>query len=446
MGNSNSRPVRTGRSWTFSGAPRKRSDSLPLDYSQRSIESGQNSFYTAETSLAMHSRGGSVATTRTAATVPSSPNPSLRGSARTSSSTEDSGSPPCSPRLRTRPRADTAGARLRRILTLSSRRYVEGTDGECIDLDQVPYKINDYDREIDRQHLDHYLLRLGLSGNRFAPVPQPKRVLDIGTGSGIWMLEMAAEYPECNFVGVDVALLQRYVTAVNCDFRLMNVLDGLRFADNQFDLVFQRLLISSIPTSQWPTHLSECARICQPGGWVEMIESDGLIHQRDGSEATSPSAALYNQCVRSLLHRVDIDPGLVRRLGDMFRVAAGLSDVHQRVYRIPIGYGALGSSSGRGHRSRAPSLASRSSVSVAGSSTSGGASMSGTSPQLALTARMAKEVLSTKAALFGGNAVKAGLIGDKDVATHFGDRLRDEVDGQELYFEVVVCYGRKPSA
>jgi tRNA1(Val) A37 N6-methylase TrmN6 len=38
------------------------------------------------------------------------------------------------------------------------------------------------------QHLHHYLMRIGLNGNRFAPIPEPKRVLDIGAGSGIWML------------------------------------------------------------------------------------------------------------------------------------------------------------------------------------------------------------------------------------------------------------------
>jgi hypothetical protein len=37
---------------------------------------------------------------------------------------------------------------------------------------------------------------------------------------------MATEFPTSEFIGVDLALLQKYVTAENCEFRIMNVLDG----------------------------------------------------------------------------------------------------------------------------------------------------------------------------------------------------------------------------
>src|SRR5690606_12636688 len=123
-----------------------------------------------------------------------------------------------------------------------------------------------------------------------------------------------------------------------------------------------------------------------------------------------------------------VDPGLVRRLGDMCRVAAGLSDVHQRIYRIPIGSGALGRMSSRGtHRGRSASLSSHSSISLGDSSNnSGNNSPPSTSPRLALTAHMAKEILAKQMEMLTQLAIKHGMISEKDVQPHLVSGIRDE--------------------
>jgi hypothetical protein len=238
---------------------------------------------------------------------------------------------------------------------------------------------------------------------------------------------------------------------------------GLRFPDDRFDLVFQRNVANSIPVAQWPSHISECARVCQPGGWVEMIDTSGMLMGRDGAEATTPYASLYNHAVRGLLHRSDIDPTICNRLSEMFRMAGNLSDVHQRVYRIPVGYGALNRSSfssGRNSSNGSNNDLSSSRSSSSGSSGSSGALASeqasfttvpnsprllpgNVSPQLALSARMAKEVITGYLNRNIPYAVKAGVITEQEALALLGDELRDEIEHQALYLEFVVCYGRK---
>jgi methylase of polypeptide subunit release factors len=39
------------------------------------------------------------------------------------------------------------------------------------------------------------------------PLKNPKRILDIGTGTGIWAIEMADLHPTCQVIGTDLRYL-----------------------------------------------------------------------------------------------------------------------------------------------------------------------------------------------------------------------------------------------
>lgn len=59
--------------------------------------------------------------------------------------------------------------------------------------------------EQDRLDLHHELLRQLLDGKlHFAPVEEPENILDVGTGTGIWAIEAADQYPKAEVVGTDL--------------------------------------------------------------------------------------------------------------------------------------------------------------------------------------------------------------------------------------------------
>ncbi len=41
-----------------------------------------------------------------------------------------------------------------------------------------------------------------------APLDNPRRILDIGTGTGIWAIQMADDYPDCTVIGTDLSPVQ----------------------------------------------------------------------------------------------------------------------------------------------------------------------------------------------------------------------------------------------
>jgi methylase of polypeptide subunit release factors len=53
--------------------------------------------------------------------------------------------------------------------------------------------------------LVHELLLQLLQGELHkAPLKNPQRILDVGTGTGIWAIDMADRYPSAEVVGIDL--------------------------------------------------------------------------------------------------------------------------------------------------------------------------------------------------------------------------------------------------
>lgn len=62
---------------------------------------------------------------------------------------------------------------------------------------------------MDRIDLKHHVITLLCGGNlHLAPLLNPMRILDVGTGTGIWAMEMADQYPNSTVTGTDLSPVQ----------------------------------------------------------------------------------------------------------------------------------------------------------------------------------------------------------------------------------------------
>ncbi|MBO0867053.1 MAG: class I SAM-dependent methyltransferase [Micromonosporaceae bacterium] len=106
--------------------------------------------------------------------------------------------------------------------------------------------------------------------------PQGAQVLDVGTGPGVLLVELAARRPDLRLTGVDlsadmVATARRNLTPF-ADRARAHVGDvtSLPFEDQSFDLI-----VSSISTHHWDDPegaVPELARVLRPGGRVYIYD------------------------------------------------------------------------------------------------------------------------------------------------------------------------------
>ncbi|ORE02889.1 S-adenosyl-L-methionine-dependent methyltransferase [Rhizopus microsporus var. microsporus] len=114
-------------------------------------------------------------------------------------------------------------------------------------------------------------------------------ILDMGCGSGAWIMDMMRDYPNCTYHGCDISDTRyKKVNIEKFIFTCGNVVKGLPYEDNTFDFVHMRLLVLALREEEWPTAISELIRVTKPGGMIQLLEMDLRQQQED-----DPSGALY---------------------------------------------------------------------------------------------------------------------------------------------------------
>ncbi len=160
--------------------------------------------------------------------------------------------------------------------------------------------------ELIRLQIQDELITSGMGGV-LPEQPDPtsfQQVLDVGCGTGGWLIETAKTYPTISqLVGVDVSSkLIKYARAQAAQqqvddrvrFQIMDALQLLCFPSASFDLVNQRLGMSYLRTWDWFNLLREYQRILRPGGVIRITECDFPV------SASTAMARLSTLLLRSL--------------------------------------------------------------------------------------------------------------------------------------------------
>lgn len=213
---------------------------------------------------------------------------------------------------------------------VSRPMYVPGR--ESVMTGESHYVLPNDLHETNRLELQHVAMLEQFGTNIFAPIQDPKHILDVASGTGRWAKEVGAQFPIAQIVGIDVSVpleIQEKGPASEYTFQQANVLNPLPFPDGYFDYVHMRFVFSAIPALKWPEVIRELVRVTAPNGWVELVEAYTPIEG-------GPALAQIEAWATQLLAARGIDITYGRHVATLLR-DAGLTSISERSASLPMG-------------------------------------------------------------------------------------------------------------
>lgn len=199
------------------------------------------------------------------------------------------------------------------------------------------------EEELTRLHAQDQMLTAGMGG----VLPEQRdptifqRVLDVGCGTGDWLIETAKTYPTISLlVGVDIskkmleyagAQAEALQVSDRVQFRTMDALRMLEFPNGYFDLVNERLGASFLRKWDWPKLLSEFQRVTRSGGVIRVTECDLT---ENNSPALSRLYDLFLQALYNAGNFFTLDRrGVIDELANLLN-RHGLQNVQTRIHLL----------------------------------------------------------------------------------------------------------------
>ncbi|KAF5584272.1 methyltransferase [Fusarium subglutinans] len=201
------------------------------------------------------------------------------------------------------------------------------------------YVMPNDEQQLQSVDITHHYLTILLDNSLFlAPIsPHVQRVLDVGTGSGIWAMQVSLPTRlSAQVIGSDLSPTQPEWVPPNVHFEIADATLTWPWKDNYFDFVHIRYLFGGV--QDWPALFQEAYRCCAPGGWVQSCEADIHFYSDDGTTDSEPAlqkwADLYEKGGAATGRTFFLQQ---EALQERSITEAGFTDVRIFDYKLPVG-------------------------------------------------------------------------------------------------------------
>ncbi|CAL8580256.1 hypothetical protein XPA_005985 [Xanthoria parietina] len=196
------------------------------------------------------------------------------------------------------------------------------------------YPLPNDEQELERIDIKHHVTLLLAGGHlHLAPLNSPKRILDIGTGTGIWAIEMAEQYPHSQVIGTDLSPVQPSWVPDNVRFNIDDCEAKIwTWPEDHFDYVHSRYMIASI--GNWASMIRKAYRHTKPGGYFELQELDCRFTSDDNSLFESHNLTYWSHLITEAAAKYNRP---IPRYTDYIHwfEKAGFTDVRQVIFKCP---------------------------------------------------------------------------------------------------------------
>ncbi|KIM31825.1 hypothetical protein M408DRAFT_327244 [Serendipita vermifera MAFF 305830] len=121
---------------------------------------------------------------------------------------------------------------------------------------------------------------------------QTKSVLDLGSGSGVWCLDVANQFPQAQVVGIDITPNLRQTMPPNCKFEIWNINQGLAPFYGQFDIVHLRFIQGIVDHHAMTVEAVKCLK---PGGLVIFLRAGEYVTEDRTTVTPAASSRMPDQ-------------------------------------------------------------------------------------------------------------------------------------------------------
>ncbi|OLN92122.1 hypothetical protein CCHL11_01493 [Colletotrichum chlorophyti] len=202
----------------------------------------------------------------------------------------------------------------------NKRRYHKFKEGR--------YMMPNDDAEQEREDMKHAMVVHICGGSLHrAPLERPQKVLDIGTGTGIWAMDMGDEYPEAEITGIDLSPIQPEFVPPNVHFIVDDAEAEWLNADNSVDFVHLRHMAPFI--KDWP-------RVLKPGGWIEIQEMRWRFDCDDDTQGPDYALLKFAQYLEEALAKFGFEAYATETNPARLKAAGFINQIDENK-KVPLG-------------------------------------------------------------------------------------------------------------
>ncbi|KAJ4486947.1 S-adenosyl-L-methionine-dependent methyltransferase [Lentinula lateritia] len=195
---------------------------------------------------------------------------------------------------------------------------------------QAPYPLPTSSRGVERRRLDdmHHGIARYLKRLTYAPLNNPTRILELGSGTGAWSVEAAETFPSAEVVAADMSPLPETLNVPpNLTFKQMNFLDPFAFHPGSFDVVHMRFVMIHLPNPD--VYIHRLASLLRPGGWLLLEDVNHTL--LDANRPVGPGVQALYRGYREYMHKQGVDPQVGAQLKNMLERSKEFSEVKEVV-------------------------------------------------------------------------------------------------------------------